>query len=144
MTILGLAQSVRQPKTFHRGRRVRRIACIALSILCVVILSCESRKIKLQSFDEIRARVKGKTAAEVLDLLGKPDLREKMLLLSERWSWWDRAYLEGNNYPPEMRGRHVHVEIVFDRTGQIRGNAEPPLSELRAGDDLSVSYTLAK
>jgi hypothetical protein len=88
--------------------------------------------------------VKGKTAAEVQNLLGRPDSRQKMLLAAERWIWWNYTYLDGNNYPPEMRGRKVHLEIIFERTDKPAENSEPSLSELRAADPLSISYAIAK
>jgi hypothetical protein len=43
-----------------------------------------------------------------------------------------------------MRGRLVHLEIIFERELNERGNAKAALSALRAIDPLSVSYTLAE
>ena len=72
------------------------------------------------------------------------DSRQPLVLLGERWVWWNYTYLDGKNYPPEMRGRLVHLEIIFDRKLEEGGNAKAALSDLRISDPLSVSYALAQ
>jgi hypothetical protein len=67
------------------------------------------------SFDEIREQVSGRSAAEVEAMLGAPDAREPVLLGDERWIWWNYTFLDGALYPPEERGRVVHLEILFER-----------------------------
>jgi hypothetical protein len=74
------------------------------------------------SFDWIQRQAIGRTEAEVERLLGKPDARELRLIDDEVWIWWDYTFLDGDQYPPEMRGQIVHLEITFDK---------PPGSERR-------------
>jgi hypothetical protein len=123
--------------------RPMRYLFTLLALVVVVACSQQAPKSKT-SFDDIRDMVKGKTAAEVESLLGKPDSRQHLVLSGERWIWWDYTYLDGKNYPPEMRGKVVHLEIIFERAGDVVGNAKAALSELRAMDPLSVSYTIAQ
>lgn len=94
-----------------------------------------------QSFDQICERVKGRTAAEVESILGAPDVREEILQGDERWIWWNYTFLDGNNYPPEMRGRIVHLEILFQNPSDQKGR-RPSYSEWRISDPLAVSYSL--
>jgi hypothetical protein len=88
--------------------------------------------------------VVGRTADEVEGILGKPDSRQKMLLSAERWTWWNYTFLDGKDYPPDMRGRLVHLEIIFERAHSGTGASEAALSDLRASDPLSVTYMLAQ
>jgi hypothetical protein len=94
-----------------------------------------------KSFDQIQKLVEGKTAAEVASLLGKPDSRQEMLADDERWVWWNYTYLDGANYPPEMRGQVIHLEITFESPVL---SAEPPVprEQWRVSGPLGVSYTL--
>jgi hypothetical protein len=123
---------------------VKRSIFLVIFILLIAASSCGPSRKKALSFDEIRDRIKGKTAAEALEVLGEPDSRQKMLLFSERWIWWNYTYLKGKNYPPELRGKKVHLEIIFDRSEPAPGNSNPPPSKLRATDSLQITYTLAK
>jgi hypothetical protein len=91
------------------------------------------------SFDEIRRKVAGRSAAEVRELLGEPDVRESVLLGDERWVWWNYTYLDGAAYAPEERGRVVHLEILFERPD---GAAAAP-GAWRISGPLGVSYTPA-
>ncbi len=114
-------------------------------LLALILIACGQQGPKSNKcFDDIRDMVKDKTAAEVEKLLGEPDSRQPLVLLGERWVWWNYTYLDGNNYAPEMRGRLVHLEIIFEREMKERGNAKAGLSDLRITDPLSVSYTLAQ
>jgi hypothetical protein len=121
-----------------------KIAQYALMLITLVLLlACGQQGAKSKkSFDDIRDMVKGKTAAEVEHLLGEPDSRQPLVLSGERWVWWNYTYLDGKNYPPERRGQIVHLEIIFERMGTVAGNAKAALSDLRAADPLSVSYTI--
>lgn len=121
---------------------VKKWICM-LVLLTLVLVACRQQGSKSpKCFDDIRDMVKGKTAAEVESLLGEPDSRQQLVLSGERWVWWDYTYLDGKNYPPEMRGKVVHLEIIFERAGNAVGNAKAALSDLRAMDPLSVSYTI--
>lgn len=125
--------------------RTKIARTIFLLITLVILLACGQQGPKSnKSFDAIRDLVKGRTAAEVESLLGEPDSRQPLILSGERWVWWNYTYLDGKNYPPEMRGRVVHLEIIFERVGHAAGNAKAALSELRAADPLSVSYTISQ
>jgi len=108
------------------------------------LLSCSQQVAKSKvSFNEIRALVTGKTAVEVESLLGKPDSRQPMSFAAERWIWWNYTYLDGANYPPEMRGQVVHLEIIFERdAGPAPSGSKPALSDLKATDPLFVSYMI--
>jgi hypothetical protein len=92
-----------------------------------------------RSFDEIQALARGKTAAQILHLLGEPDSREVVFDADERWIWWNYTFLDGNDCPPEMRGRVVHLEIVIrnpERTGTIRS----PYSKWQVDDAFGITY----
>lgn len=85
--------------------------------------------------------VAGKTAAEVQRLLGDPDFRESLLLGDERWTWWDYTYLGGVNYPPEVRGKVVHLEITFENpASEAKGRSS---SGWRVSQPYGVGFTLA-
>lgn len=62
-----------------------------------------------------------------------------MMLAGELWVWWNYTYLDGEDYPPEERGRVVHLEITFDRMSED-GKLSPE-GELRVAGPLSVMYT---
>lgn len=114
-------------------------------ITLFLFLACGQQGPKSKkSFDEIRDMVTGRTASEVENLLGEPDSRQQLVLSGERWVWWNYTYLDGKNYPPEMRGRQVHLEIIFERELKERASAKAALPDLRIIDPLSVSYTLAQ
>lgn len=116
-----------------------------VALLALIFVACSQQGPKSKKcFDDIRDMVKEKTAAEVEGLLGEPDTRQPLVLLGERWIWWNYTYLDGKNYPPEMRGRLVHLEIIFERNLKEKGNTKAALSDLRIIDPLSVSYTLAQ
>ena len=96
---------------------MRPFRTLLLLLLAVSALSgCGgSRPRSDWSFEEIRRRVSGRSAAEVEALLGAPDARQTILLGDERWIWWNYTYLDGAGIPPEERGRVVHLEILFER-----------------------------
>jgi hypothetical protein len=114
-----------------------------LTLLALILVACSQQGPRSRkSFDDIRELVKGRTASEVESLLGEPDNREPLFLSGERWIWWDYTYLDGKKYPPKMRGRVVHLEIIFEREPGEKGSVNAALSSLRAIDPLAVSYTL--
>ncbi len=74
------------------------------------------------SFDEIRHLVAEMEADEVVRLLGEPDSRQPIFGDDEKWIWWNYTFLDGNNYPPEIRGQVVHLEIlVKNPAGRVDG-----------------------
>lgn len=95
-----------------------------------------------QCFDDIRQLVDGKTASEVEALLGKPDSRKLILIDDERWVWWNYTFLDGDSYPPEMRGQVVHLEITFERPDDAGGGTPPSHARWRISGPLGVSYTI--
>jgi hypothetical protein len=113
---------------------------IALSLL---IVACGHQRARSEkNFDKIREMVKGKTSSEIEQMLGKPDSKQEMLSSGERWIWWNYTFLGGNNYPPELRDKVVHLEIIFepdDMAGVARASST---GELRASGPFGVSYTL--
>lgn len=124
-------------------KRIAQTAFILITLVFFLACGQEGPKSR-KSFDDIRGMVTGRTAAEVESLLGEPDSRQPLVLSGERWVWWDYTYLDGKNYPPGMRGQVVHLEIIFERAGNAVGSAKAALSELRAADPLSVSYTISQ
>lgn len=123
-----------------------RLSLLALMVSSLLLACGHQRPKSTKCFDEIRNMVKGKTAEQVEQMLGQPDSRQRMTLSAERWIWWNYTYLDGNNYPPEVRGRVVHLEVIFEparsfKTEQTPTEEQTP-SELIAADPLSVSYTV--
>jgi len=86
-----------------------------------------------KSFDEIHRLVAGKVAEEVVGLLGEPDSRQPIFGADEKWIWWNYTFLDGNDYPPEVRGHVVHLEIIFKKTSR---------REWRVDGELAVGYRL--
>lgn len=86
-----------------------------------------------KSFDEIHRMVAGKAAREVVGLLGEPDSRQPIFGADEKWIWWNYTYLDGNDFPPEVRGHVVHLEIIFKKTSR---------EEWRVDGELAVGYRL--
>jgi hypothetical protein len=114
---------------------VRRLRTLLLVL--VVASGCGGVRPRSDwSFDEIQTRVSGRSAAEVEDLLGAPDIRQPVLLGDERWIWWNYTYLDSAAYPPEERGRVVHLEILFERPD----TASVSPAAWRISGPLGVSY----
>jgi len=117
-----------------------------LAVLVVAVLAtagCGGPKPRSEkSFDEIRKLIEDKTAQDVVGLLGDPDTRQEVFDSDERWIWWNFTFLAGNGYPPELRGRVVHLEIVF-RNPSRRFEKRRPYSEWNVADDFGVSFELA-
>jgi hypothetical protein len=110
---------------------------MALLALLLWIACQPSRK----SFDQICKIVHGKTAADVEALLGPPNDRREVLSGTERWVWWNYTFLDGESYPPEVRGTVVHLEITFENPSRLV-NVEIPHASWRVLDPLGVSYMI--
>jgi hypothetical protein len=91
------------------------------------------------TFDQIQQQVRGKTAAEIEALLGRPDTRQR-LATEEKWIWWNYTVLDGEQYAPEVRRQIVHLEIVFDCASGA-GDAAVARAACRVDDPLAVSYS---
>lgn len=106
--------------------------------------SCRPASHSDKSFDQICDLVTGKTAAEVEELLGPPDARQRILLVDERWIWWNYTFLDGETYPPEFRGLVVHLEITFHDSLLSRASHPAPSSssQWRVSSPLAVSYSI--
>jgi hypothetical protein len=102
---------------------------------------CHPAARSARSFDEIRSLVQGKTAAEIETLLGAPNSRQRSVLGTERWIWWNYTYLGGQDYAPEVRGKIVHLQIEFTNPSPT-GSERPPYSKWRIVDPMSVSFLL--
>jgi hypothetical protein len=118
---------------------VRRAVFILIGLLFVSWAACRQFHSN-RSFDQICELVQGKSAAEVEDLLGAPDVREEILEGDERWVWWDYTFLDGEGYPPEIRGQVVHLEIQFQNPSRPL-NRHLPYSQWRMSGPLAVSYS---
>ncbi len=96
-------------------RRRKLLAAAGVVLAAALALAgcgrCRARSEK--SFDEIHELVSGKTSGEVVRLLGEPDSRQPVFGSDQKWIWWDYTFLDGGDHPPEIRGRVVHLEIVF-------------------------------
>ena len=99
----------------------------------------ESGARSARSYDEIQHLVAGKTADQVLRLLGEPDSRQVVLDADERWIWWNFTFLEGSDYPPEIRGTVVHLEILFKNPSAFQ-KKRLPYSEWVIDDVFGVSF----
>jgi hypothetical protein len=119
------------------------ILLTSLTFLLISVAGCSGPRARSErSFDQIQALARGKSAEQILRLLGEPDSREKLFDSDERWVWWNYTFLDGRDCPPEMRGRVVHLEIVFRNPG-ASGPARTerrPYSEWRVDDAFGVAY----
>lgn len=86
--------------------------------------------------------VQGRTTSEVERILGEPDSREAMPISGESWIWWDYTYLDGPDYPPEERGRVVHLKVLFEPEEPSGPGAVPVRLVLRARNPRAVSYMI--
>jgi hypothetical protein len=112
--------------------------------MLITATGCQAPKARSgRSFSEIQALARGKTAAQILQLLGEPDSRQVVFDADERWVWWNYTFLDGNDCPPEMRGRVVHLEIVIKnpvRSIEKASAIRRPYSEWRVDDAFGVTY----
>jgi hypothetical protein len=112
-----------------------------IALLCLAQGACGPRARSEQSFDQIRERVSGKTAAEVKRLLGPPDKTEQLLLGDERWVWWNYTYLGGKDWAPEFRGRVVHLEITFEGP-EFASQAGNSNAQWRVSEPYGVGFSI--
>jgi hypothetical protein len=94
-----------------------------------------------QSFDHIQQQVTGRTEAEVERMLGTPDARESRLVDDEVWIWWDYTFLDGEQYPPEVRGQVVHLEITFDQPPGSEAGRDVPRGGWRVAGPFAVNFS---
>lgn len=113
-----------------------------LSLAWLGLAHCaESGPRSRRSFSELSHRMQGRTAAQILELLGEPDSRRPVLDGDERWLWWNYTFLDGRDVPPELRGKVVHLDIVV--VNPERGSTKRrPYSEWRIDDALGIRYRL--
>jgi hypothetical protein len=115
-----------------------------VALLLITATGCRGPKARSgHSFNEIQALARGKSAAQLLELLGEPDSRQVVFDADERWIWWDYTFLDGKDCPPEMRGRVVHLEIVVKNPVRSLEKASPsrrPYSEWRVDDAFGITY----
>lgn len=125
--------------SIHR-HLIPALAVFALLLGCVS--GCrQARPQSAKSFDEIEHLVRGKDAAQILLLLGKPDTRQRLFDDDEKWVWWNYTFLDGQDQPPELRGSTVHLEIAF-RNPSRPYEAAKPYSEWSIDTDYGVRYVL--
>ena len=119
--------------------RFRALKFFSLLIL-LLSSSCFGTRARSElAFDEIKQMVQGKTAQEVVEILGQPDSRQEVFDDDERWIWWNYTFLDGSDYPPEARGRVVHLEILFKNPARRTGK-RPPYSEWYVDRLFGVRY----
>ena len=111
-----------------------------LLALLLVFVQCRHIGPAEKSFDQISAMVNGRTADEVEALLGRPNTRQSILFGDERWIWWKYTYLDGKDYAPEVRGRVVHLEILF-KNPTPPGKRRLPYSQWHIVSPYGVSYS---
>ena len=110
-----------------------------LVVFLVLGISCSPATRPRKSFEEICRNVEGKTTAEVKAMLGEPNFHQVNPLGIERWIWWNYAELDGESYPPEVRGRVVHLEITFAAPSGPAGGSLPH-SQWRVRQPFGVAY----
>jgi hypothetical protein len=120
------------------------ILLAGVALLWIIAAACHGPRAQSDlSFDEIQALVRGKTAEQILQLLGEPDSRQVVFDADERWIWWNYTVLDGKDCPPEMRGHVVHLEIVIknpDRNFEKTSASRRPYSEWRVDDAFGITY----
>ncbi len=117
-----------------------RIPLTGIAFLLIVLLGCQGHQARSErSFYEIETLARGKTAEQILELLGEPDSRQKVFDADERWIWWNYTFLDGKDCPPEMRGRVVHLEIVVRNPERV-GTSRRPYSEWQVDDAFGITY----
>lgn len=115
-------------------RPINRLVLFLLGFVVLVLALMASsgsfgpmRSVPSRSYDDIRRQVEGKNAAETLALLGEPDTRQQVFGGDVRFIWWRYAVLDGPDHAPELRGRVVHLQIVFRNPGKsAKQNPDAP------------------
>ncbi len=126
----------------NRIRFLHEYLLVPSLIALLVLVSCRATVARSdRSFDEILRLIEGKTAEEIVELLGEPDTRRQVFESDERWIWWNYTFLDGNDHPPELRGHVVHLEVVF-RNPAKRSEGRRPYSEWRVAEDFGVDFKM--
>ena len=113
---------------------------VGIALLLIGTGGCSGPRARSdRSFNEIQAQARGKSAEQILQLLGEPDSRQEVFDADERWIWWNYTFLDGKDCPPEMRGRVVHLEIVVKNPRQPQAGRRP-YSEWRVDDAFGITY----
>src|SRR5437764_2804707 len=124
-----------------RDSIVKKLPVLLSAILLALCLGgCHTTPRSERSFDEIRRMVQGKTTSEIEALIGPPNTRQTSELGTERLIWWNYTFLGGQDYSPEVRGKIVHLQIVF--ADPITESDRPLTLNRRVVDPMSVSYLL--
>ncbi|HKV11901.1 MAG TPA: hypothetical protein VJ725_27395 [Thermoanaerobaculia bacterium] len=122
------------------------ILLTSLTFFLINLAGCSGPSARSErSFDQIQALAHGKSAEQILRLLGEPDSREVLFDADERWIWWNYTFLDGRDCPPEMRGRVVHLEIVVrnpihSMNPRAAQAGRRPYSEWRVDDAFGITY----
>jgi hypothetical protein len=122
---------------------MNRFVILISFILLALGFSCFPAARPTISFDEICKNVEGKTTVEVEKILGKPSYQKVNDLGEEKWIWWNYAVLDGDSYPPEVRGQVVHIEITFTKPVRAFEQALPH-SQWRVRRPFGVSFLLPR
>ncbi len=88
---------------------------------------------------EIARLVANRSESEVEKILGSPAARTPPLADEEVCIWWSATYLEGE-YPPELRGMPLHLEITFTKPAGAPGGAVPR-SAWRVAGPFAVNFS---
>jgi hypothetical protein len=115
------------------------LACLAALFLAGLTACGGPHARSERSFPEIAKLVRGKTAEQVAGLLGEPDTRQPVFDAGERWIWWNYTFLDGSDFPPEKRGRVVHLEIVV-RSPTTESTSRPSYAEWQVDDTFGITY----
>lgn len=112
----------------------RALPAVAWVVALLAVAGCwQSGARSERSFDEIHRLIDHSDAPEVIRLLGEPDNRQPIFGSDEKWVWWNYTFLDGSNYPPELRGRVVHLEVVMSKNPTAA-------ADRRVGGSLAVNY----
>ena len=117
-----------------------KIARFSLLVLLIMCTQCRHVGPAEKSFDQISAMVEGRTADEVENILGSPNSRQMVLFGDERWVWWNYTFLDGKDYAPQIRGRVVHLEILF-KNPTPPGKPRLPYSRWHIVSPYGISYS---
>ena len=119
-------------------RRVTVLVQSGVSMVAVLAAGCWQGARSDKSYDEIHRLIANRDATEVVRLLGEPDSRQAIFGSDEKWVWWNYTYLAGSDYPPELRGRVVHLEVVMSAAPEAAHDRQ------RVGGLLAVNYRVPR
>lgn len=119
------------------------VSLTSITFFLITLAGCAGPGARSErSFDQIQALARGKTAEQIVQLLGEPDSRQVVFDADERWIWWNYTFLDGKDCPPEMRGRVVHLEIVVKNPNKPASSraGRRPYSEWKVDDAFGITY----